>query len=72
MTNFAAAGQVQQEMIPVIDVSPALDGSDVGRVAEQIHRAATETGFSILAGMGLILTLLRGPSQLRRISSPSL
>lgn len=60
MTNFAAAGQVQQDMIPVIDVSPALDGSDVGGVAEQIHRAATETGFFYISGHGIDPNLIEG------------
>ncbi len=53
MTDFAAAGQVQDSAIPVIDVAPAIDGSDVEGVAAQIHHAATEVGFFYISGHGI-------------------
>ncbi|WP_298859289.1 2-oxoglutarate and iron-dependent oxygenase domain-containing protein [uncultured Sulfitobacter sp.] len=54
MDDFAAAGQVEQSAIPVIDVGPALNGSDVEGVADQIHRAATEIGFFYINGHGIL------------------
>ena len=53
MSDFASAGRVAQSAIPVIDVAPALNGSDVEEVAAQIHRAATETGFFYISGHGI-------------------
>lgn len=60
MTDFAAAGQVQQSAIPIIDISCALDGSDIESVAAQIHSAATETGFFYISGHGIDPDLLDG------------
>ena len=53
MSDFASAGRVAQSAIPVIDVAPALNGSDVEEVAAQIHRAANETGFFYISGHGI-------------------
>ena len=41
--DYAAAKTT--DAIPVIDISSALDGSDLASVAADIHRAATDTGF---------------------------
>lgn len=59
MDDFAAAERVAQNTIPVIDVSPALNGSDVEGVAAQIHRAATETGFFYISGHGIADYVIR-------------
>lgn len=60
MDDFAAAGRVEQSAIPVIDIAPALDGSDVEGVAAQIQRAATEVGFFYISGHGIAPELMEG------------
>jgi isopenicillin N synthase-like dioxygenase len=52
-TDFAAAQTLDPEAIPVIDISPALNGSDLAGVAAQIHAAATGTGFFYISGHGI-------------------
>lgn len=52
-SDFAAAGSVDQSEIPVIDVSGAIDGTNVASVAEQIHSAAVEYGFFYISGHGI-------------------
>ena len=51
--DYAAAGQIDTGAIPVIDVSGALDGSDMAGVAAQIYAAATEVGFFYISGHGI-------------------
>ncbi len=53
MTDFADALQIDDSAIPVIDVGPALDGSDVEAVAKKIHHAATQSGFFYISGHGI-------------------
>ena len=51
--DFAQAGRMDEAAIPVIDIAPALDGSNVGLVASQIHCAATQSGFFYIKGHGI-------------------
>jgi len=44
-SDFAIAKGTPQSEIPIIDVSSAVDGTDVKGVAAQIYRAATDHGF---------------------------
>jgi isopenicillin N synthase-like dioxygenase len=53
MTDFAAAGHIDQSSIPVIDIAPLLNDGDVRLVAQQIHDAATQTGFFYIKGHGI-------------------
>jgi len=45
--------------IPVIDISPYLDGSNPKHVANQIGRACEDIGFFMIKGHGIPLSLLR-------------
>jgi len=49
--QFADAGTLTE--IPVIDIGPALDGSDLAGVARAVHVAATEIGFFYIKGHGI-------------------
>lgn len=53
MPDFASANATDQSAIPLIDVSPAMDGTDIERVAKQIHAAAVDHGFFYIAGHGI-------------------
>lgn len=53
MTDFAAAGHIDQSSIPVIDIAPLLNDGDVISVAQQIYDAATQTGFFYIKGHGI-------------------
>lgn len=58
MAKFADAKQIDTSAIPVIDIAPALDGSDLDGVAAQIHRAATRSGFFYISGHGIAPELM--------------
>lgn len=58
MDDFAAAGTLDRSAIPVIDIGPAIDGSDVALVAAQIHDAATTSGFFYISGHGIAPALM--------------
>jgi isopenicillin N synthase-like dioxygenase len=58
MTDFAAAGHIDQSSIPVIDIAPLLNDGDVRLVAQQIHDAATQTGFFYIKGHGIVQKLI--------------
>jgi isopenicillin N synthase-like dioxygenase len=60
MIDFAKAGQIESSAIPVIDIGPALDGSDVDGVAAQIHYAATQSGFFYISGHGISNDVIEG------------
>lgn len=49
--DYAAAKPF--DAIPVIDIASALDGTDLARVAADIHRAATDTGFFYIKNHGI-------------------
>lgn len=51
--DFASAAHLGADAIPVIDISGALDGTDVAGVAQAIHAAATEVGFFYISGHGI-------------------
>lgn len=53
MTDFAKALRIDRDAIPVINIGPVLEGSDVEGVAAQIHRAATQSGFFYISGHGI-------------------
>jgi len=58
MDDFAQASALDSGAIPVIDIAPALDSSDVAGVAEAIHKAATEVGFFYISGHGIAPELM--------------
>ena len=51
--DFAKAGKLDASAIPVIDIGPALDGTDLAGVAQQVFAAATEVGFFYISGHGI-------------------
>lgn len=51
--DFAAAGAIDPNHIPVIDIAGAVDGSDIDGVARAIHAAAVKHGFFYIAGHGI-------------------
>ena len=52
-SDFAIAKGTPQSEIPIIDVSSAVDGTDVKGVAAQIYRAATDHGFFYISNHGI-------------------
>ncbi|MCY4191096.1 MAG: isopenicillin N synthase family oxygenase [Rhodospirillaceae bacterium] len=55
MIGYATANSINVDTIPVIDVSPMLDGNDtgLGTVAGQLRAAAESTGFFYIANHGV-------------------
>lgn len=51
--TFAQAQSIDRSQIPVIDIAPVLDGSDITQVAAHIHRAACDIGFFYIKGHGI-------------------
>ncbi len=58
VSDFAAAKATDASMIPVIDVSGAVDGTDIAGVAAAIYAAATDHGFFYISGHGIEQNLL--------------
>ncbi len=56
--DFASAKVISPTDIPVIDISSAIDGSDIQTVADQIYAAATRTGFFYIKNHGIDPTLM--------------
>ncbi len=56
--DFAKAKTTGTGSIPVIDVSGAVNGTDVQSVAQAIYRAATDHGFFYISGHGISQTLM--------------
>ena len=52
-SEFAQAQTIDASQIPVIDISPAMDGTDIDGVAAKIYAAATEIGFFYISGHGI-------------------
>lgn len=59
MTNFASAKKVDQSAIPVIDIASLLSDDDVQSVANEIYKAATDTGFFYIKGHGIDEALIQ-------------
>ena len=57
-TDFAAAQSTDATLIPVIDVSGAILGTDIQGVAEAIFAAATDHGFFYISGHGISQDLM--------------
>ena len=58
VSSFASATATDASTIPVIDVSGAIDGTDVAGVATAIYQAATNHGFFYISGHGIDQGLL--------------
>lgn len=52
-SSFAAASATDKALIPVIDISSAINGDGLNDVASAIYRAATEHGFFYISGHGI-------------------
>jgi len=52
-SDFAAASVTDKNQIPVIDVSAAIDETDIASVASAIHAAAIDHGFFYISGHGI-------------------
>ena len=50
---YAEAKYVDEEIIPVIDITPLRDGSDPGGVARALHAASQGLGFIYVKGHGI-------------------
>lgn len=50
---YATARSVEPDAIPVIDISPLRDGTDIKAVAEALHRASRGLGFIYIRGHGI-------------------
>lgn len=50
---YAQAKRVDENVIPVIDITPLRDGSDPKRVAGALHAASQEMGFIYIRGHGI-------------------
>lgn len=57
-STFASATATDASAIPVIDVSGAIDGSDIRGVADAIYNAATDHGFFYISGHGIDPSML--------------
>ncbi|GAG10739.1 unnamed protein product, partial [marine sediment metagenome] len=57
-SDFAAAKVTDASMIPVVDVSGAVNRTDIEGVAAAIYAAATNHGFFYISGHGIDETLL--------------
>jgi isopenicillin N synthase-like dioxygenase len=64
--DFASAKTISSDDIPVIDISRAVDGSDIEAVANEIYAAATGTGFFYISNHGIDPALM---AQAFRVSS---
>ncbi|WP_299414177.1 2-oxoglutarate and iron-dependent oxygenase domain-containing protein [uncultured Sulfitobacter sp.] len=66
MTDYAAALSVGPDALPIIDVGPAIDGTDVEAVAAQIYDAATTSGFFYISGHGIPPAMMRAAFDVAR------
>lgn len=57
-SDFARAEPTDTSMIPVIDVSGAVSGTDIQSVANAIYKASTDHGFFYISGHGIPQNLL--------------
>lgn len=57
-SDFASALHTDTSLIPVIDVSGAVNGTDIKGVAAAIYNAATDHGFFYISGHGIAPELL--------------
>ena len=56
--DFASAKETTRSEIPVIDVSGAVDGTDIKGVAAEIYAAATDHGFFYISNHGIAQDLM--------------
>ncbi|MEO9825271.1 MAG: 2-oxoglutarate and iron-dependent oxygenase domain-containing protein [Paracoccaceae bacterium] len=57
-SEFAQAQSIDTAQIPIIDISSAMNGTDLAYVASQIHRAASEIGFFYIKNHGIDARLI--------------
>lgn len=57
--SYATASDVDQSIIPVIDMAPLRDGADPKAVADELHRASREVGFIYVTNHGIPEPLIR-------------
>jgi len=57
-SDFAKAKSTDASMIPVIDVSGAVNRNDIQGVADAIYKAATDHGFFYISGHGIPQSLI--------------
>lgn len=50
---YATAKELDQSLIPIVDIGPLRDGSDPHGVAAELHRASVEVGFIYVANHGV-------------------
>lgn len=58
--GYATAKEVASDLIPIIDIGPLRDGSDVDGVAAALSKASREVGFIYVTGHGLSAADLAG------------
>lgn len=56
--SYASAKQIDQTLIPVIDIGPLRDGSNPEAVAHDLHRASREVGFIYVSNHGIAPDML--------------
>lgn len=56
--SYATAKDVDQSVIPVIDIGPLRDGSNPKAVADALHRASREVGFIYVTNHGIAEPLI--------------
>ncbi len=56
--SYATAKDVDQSIIPVIDMAPLKDGTDAKAVADALHRASREVGFIYVTNHGIAEPLI--------------
>jgi len=56
--GYATARELDQSIIPIIDIGPLCDGSDPGGVAKKLNEASREVGFLYVSNHGIADELL--------------
>lgn len=51
--SYAQARKLDEDLIPVVDISPLRDGSNPQAVAEELHAASQKLGFIYISGHGI-------------------
>jgi len=51
--GYATASEIDTSLIPVVDIGPLRDGSDVQGVANALHRASQQVGFIYVTNHGI-------------------
>ena len=58
--GHATATEIDTSLIPVVDIGPLRDGSNIPGVAEALHRASREVGFIYVTNHGIAPDVLEG------------